>query len=82
LASPSFYTWRRVLERRAAEQPAFVPVQVIANASPAQASALEVLSVDGRTVRIAPGFNSATCGVCWRFWRAGGHAKLPSGGAH
>src|SRR5215471_14274266 len=59
LAQASFYAWRRVLERRAAEQPAFVPVQVVADATPAdQASALEVLLLDGRTVRVAPGFDA------------------------
>ena len=61
LAQASFYAWRRVLERRAAEQPAFVPVQVVADATPVgQASALEVLLLDGRTVRVAPGFDTAT----------------------
>jgi hypothetical protein len=61
LASASFYRWRRVLERRAAEQPAvFVPVQVVADAVPAQVSALEVVLVDGRAVRVAPGFDAAT----------------------
>ena len=60
LASASFYAWRRVLERRAAEQPAFVPVQVVADATPTQASALEVVLLDGRTVRVAPGFDAAT----------------------
>ena len=61
LAPASFYHWRRVLERRAAEEPAaFVPVQVVADAVPAQASALEVVLTDGRTVRVAPGFDAAT----------------------
>ena len=60
LALPSFYAWRRTLERRAAEVPAFVPVQVVADAAPAQASALEVVLVDGLTVRVAPGFDAAT----------------------
>jgi transposase len=61
LASASFYHWRRVLAGRAAEQPAaFVPVQVVADAVPAQASALEVVLVDGRAVRVAPGFDAAT----------------------
>ena len=56
-----FYAWRRVLERRAAEEPAaFVPVRVVADAVPAQASALEVVLTDGRTVRVAPGFDAAT----------------------
>ena len=61
LACASFYAWRRLLERRAAEQPAFVPVQVVADATPAgQASALEVVIADGRVVRVAPGFDAAT----------------------
>jgi hypothetical protein len=50
-----------VLQRRAAdEQPAFVPVQVVADAVPTQASALEVVLADGRAVRVAPGFDAAT----------------------
>jgi hypothetical protein len=60
LSSASFYHWRRVLERRAAEEPAFVPVRVEADAVPTQASALEVVLTDGRAVRIAPGFDAAT----------------------
>lgn len=62
LASASFYNWRQVLEQRAAEGPAFVPVQVVADTDvlPAKASALEVVLVDGRAVRVAPGFDAAT----------------------
>jgi hypothetical protein len=60
LAIPTFYAWRRNLERRAAEVPAFVPVQVVADGVPAEASALEVVLADGRAVRVAPGFDEAT----------------------
>jgi len=60
LATASFYAWRRVLERRAAERPAFVPVQVVADAVPTQARTLEVVLTNGRTVRVAPGFDAAT----------------------
>ena len=60
LAIPSFYAWRRALERRAAEKAAFVPVQVVADAVPTQASALEVVLTDGRAVRVAPGFDAPT----------------------
>ena len=60
LAIPTFYAWRRTLERRAAEQPAFVPVQVVADGVPAQASSLEVVLHGGRTVRVAPEFDAAT----------------------
>src|SRR5262249_14984594 len=60
LAPPSFYHWRRVLERRAAEKAAFVPVQVVADPTSARASVLEVVLNDGRTVRVAPGFDAVT----------------------
>jgi hypothetical protein len=60
LSSASFYHWRRVLERRATEEPTLVPVQVVADAVPAQASALEVVLTDGRAVRVAPGFDATT----------------------
>ena len=61
LATASFYNWRRVLQRRAAEEPAaFVPVQVVADAVPTQSGALEVVLTDGRAVRVAPGFDAAT----------------------
>ena len=61
LTQASFYAWRRVLQRRATEQPAFVPVQVVADAPlGGQASALEVVIADGRVVRVAPCFDAAT----------------------
>ena len=60
LTVASFYAWRRVLRQRAAEKAAFVPVQVMADAVPAQTSALEVVLADGRAVRVAPGFDAAT----------------------
>ena len=60
LATASFYHWRRVLERRATERPAFVPVQVVADTPPSQASALELVLADGRAVRIAAGFDAPT----------------------
>ena len=60
LTVASFYAWRRVLRRRAAEKAPFVPVQVVADAVPTQTSALEVILTDGRAVRVAPGFDAAT----------------------
>ena len=60
LTVASFYAWRRVLERRAAEKPVFLPVQVVADAVPTQTCALEVVLPDGRTVRVAPGFDTTT----------------------
>ncbi|SRR5579871_431642 len=60
LATARFYHWRRVLERRATERPAFVPVQVVADPPPPQASALELVLADGRAVRVSAGFDAAT----------------------
>jgi hypothetical protein len=60
LTVASFYAWRRVLQRRAAEKAAFVPVQVVADTVPERASALEVVLAGGRTVRVAPGFDAPT----------------------
>ena len=60
LATPSFYHWRRVLQRRPAEKVAFVPVQVVAEVVPAPGSGLEVVLADGRMVRVGPGFDAAT----------------------
>src|SRR5271167_4904550 len=60
LATPSFYAWRRTLKQRAADTPAFVAVQVVADGTPAQVTALEVVLGDGRIVRVAPGFDAAT----------------------
>src|SRR5436305_15332598 len=60
LATPSFYAWRRTLQQRATDEPAFVPVQVVADAVPAQATALELILADGWVVRVAPGFDAAT----------------------
>jgi hypothetical protein len=60
LTIASFYAWRRVLQQRAAEKAAFVPVQVVADTVLTQTSALEVVLTDGRAVRVAPGFDAAT----------------------
>ena len=60
LATASFYYWRRVLDRHAAEQAAVVPVHVLVDAVPVQASALEVVLANGPVVRVAPGFDAGT----------------------
>ena len=60
LAAPSFYAWRSRLHQRTGDTPAVVPVQLVADAPPAQASALELVLADGRVVRVAPGFDAAT----------------------
>src|SRR5262245_32281584 len=51
LATPSFYAWRRRLQHLAADTPAVVPVQVVADAPPAPASALELVLADGWVIK-------------------------------
>jgi transposase-like protein len=60
LSPANFYAWRRTLERRAAAPAAFVPVHVVADIPPAPVSALELMLADGRSVRVAPGFDAVT----------------------
>ena len=60
LATPSFYAWRRALEQRDAERPAFVPVRVVPDGLPTCAGTLEVVLAGGRLVRVTPGFDAAT----------------------
>ena len=60
LSTANFYAWRRVLQRRTAAPAAFVPVHVVADTPQAPVSALELVLAEGRTVRVAPGFDAAT----------------------
>jgi hypothetical protein len=60
LTEHSFYAWRRQLQQRDAEVPDFVPVRVVADDPPASRTSLEVVLANGRTVRVAPGFDAAT----------------------
>ncbi len=60
LATPSFYAWRRAIEQRDAERPAFVPVRVVPDGLLAGAGSLEVVIAGGCIVRVRPGFDAAT----------------------
>jgi transposase len=60
LALPSFYGWRRELQRRDAAQPVFVPVRVVGENVTAPGRSIEVVLGSGRTVRVGPGFDAAT----------------------
>ena len=60
LAEPTFYAWRRHLLQRAADPPAVVAVQVVADRPAPKASILELVLADGRAVRVPPGFDPAT----------------------
>ena len=60
LGVPRFYAWRREMIRRDAQQSAFVPVHVLADANPAKEGWLELMLADGRSVRIPPDFDATT----------------------
>ena len=59
LAEPSFYAWRRQLNRRDGTA-AFVPVQVVPDEDAAPAGSVEVVLTGRRRVRVTPGFDPAT----------------------
>ena len=60
LAAPSFYAWRRTVQRRDASAAPFVPVRLVADEVPAAARPLEVVLPGGRLVRVPAGFDAAT----------------------
>lgn len=63
VSEPSFYAWRRTIAERDAEAARFVPVHVVAGDKPAARDSfgqgLELL-LDGRVLRIGPGFDGPT----------------------
>jgi hypothetical protein len=60
LAQPSFYAWRRELERRQAAAAAFVAVRLVGDEPRVVPAAIELVLDGQRTVRVAPGFDAAT----------------------
>jgi len=65
LPEPSFYFWRRALDKRDRDTPTFVPVQVVPEPGPVQpsdapASGLELLLANGRVLRVPAGFDADT----------------------
>ena len=61
VSEPSFYSWRRELQRRDCAKPLFVPVNLRTDQAPAPvANPLEVVLTSGRTIRVTSGFDAAT----------------------
>jgi transposase len=64
LAEPTFYAWRRLLSERSSSAPvtdkpfAFVPLEV-RHDTPPTTPTLELVLVNGRCLRIPPGFDPA-----------------------
>ena len=64
LSQPSFYAWRRTLADRDAHTVAFVPVELVPEATPGltpdPAAGLALLLPGDRVLRIGPGFDGPT----------------------
>ena len=60
LAEPSFYAWRKELQRRDAALPAFVPVRLVPDDDAPCDGSVTVVLAGGRLVRVGPGFDVAT----------------------
>lgn len=60
VALPSFYAWRRTLQRRDATTSPFLPVRVVADEAPAAVARVELVLPGGRCLRVPPGFDPAT----------------------
>jgi hypothetical protein len=60
LSQPSFYAWRREIQRRDAVASPFVPVQVVADEELAPASSFEIVLPGGATLRVPPRFDAAS----------------------
>lgn len=57
------YWWRRELARRDQSQPAFLPVRILAESAEPSTIGIEVVLVNGRSVRVEAGFDPRTL-VC------------------
>ena len=60
LSQPSFYAWRREIQRRDATSDPFVPVQLVPDEHSTPASLFEVVLPGGPTLRVPPRFDPAT----------------------
>jgi hypothetical protein len=60
LSEASFYAWRRELAKRDAQATTLVPVQVVADRATDGGSGVELVLPAGPTVRLTPGFDTAT----------------------
>jgi transposase len=57
---PSFYWWRRELQRLDQPKPAFLPVHVLADKAESHAGGVEVVLANGRCLRVGIGFDPRT----------------------
>ena len=61
VSAPSFYWWRRKLDRVDHKTPAFLPVNVVTEAIKEPATGgIEIVLANGRCLRVGPGFDPDT----------------------
>jgi len=60
LSQPSFYAWRRTLQQRDQASVSFVPLHVLPDKPTVSLTPLEVVLPNGRSLRVAPGFDAIT----------------------
>jgi transposase-like protein len=65
LSQASFYAWRRTLQQRDQQAPAFLPVRVLPDETPptpapSRVCGLELVLAHGRVLRIGPAFDDST----------------------
>ena len=61
ISEPSFYVWRRKLDRADHKKPAFLPVHVVTEEAKQPATRdIEIVLANGRCLRVGPGFDPRT----------------------
>ena len=61
ISEPSFYVWRRKLDRADHKKPAFLPVHVVTEEAKQPATRdIEIVLANGRCLRVGPGFDPHT----------------------
>ena len=71
---PSFYWWRRELQRRDQPKSAFLPVHVLADKAESPAGSIEVVLANGRCLRVGAGFDPRTLVQVVELLEAGGRS--------
>lgn len=73
ISEPAFYVWRRKLDRADPKKPAFLPVHVVTEEAKQPATRdIEIVLVNGRRLRVGPGFDPRTLVTLVDLLEAGG----------
>jgi transposase len=59
VSEPTFYLWRRKLDRAQPKPPAFLPVHIVSEVvEPPAIPGIEIVLANGRCLRVQPGFDA------------------------